>query len=57
MIMVMNNGKFSYKPVNKKQLTGENMPGDLDAWEYFGTDPNELLTYSYEMLSQRSTTL
>jgi len=40
-----------------KQLDGEKIPGDLDSWDYMGTDPNEILRYSYDILSQRSTTL
>src|SRR3990167_10579726 len=40
-----------------KQLTGEKIPGDLNNWDYYGTDPNVLLRLSYEILSQRSTTL
>lgn len=38
-------------------MTGEKIPGDLKAWNYFGTDPNVLLTYTYDILQQRSTTL
>lgn len=56
MIIIENKGKLTYSRVGK-QLTGEKMPGDLDAWDYFGTDPNTLLLWSYETLSQRATTL
>lgn len=42
---------------NSKQYDGEKIPGDLNKWDYFGTDPNLLLTYTYDILSQRSTTL
>ena len=38
-------------------MTGEKMPGDLKKWDYFGTDPNELLSLSYDVLCQRSITL
>ena len=38
-------------------MTGEKIPGDLNTWDYFGTDPNELLTLNYDILCQRSTTL
>ena len=57
MIMIMNDGKFNIKMPNQKQLDGEKIPGDLDGWDYFGTDPNDLLRLSYDRLSQRSTTL
>ena len=40
-----------------KQMTGEKIPGDLDTWDYFGTDPNAILVWSYAILSQRATTL
>ena len=38
-------------------MTGEKIPGDLASWDYFGTDPNELLKLNYNLLCQRSTTL
>ncbi len=55
-IYVINNGKMTATQTNK-QLTGEKIPGDLDSWDYFGTDPNLILTYNYDLLCQRSTTL
>lgn len=42
---------------NSKQMTGEKIPGDLNKWDYMGTDPNEILLYKYDVLCQRSTTL
>lgn len=38
-------------------MDGSQVPGDLDTWDYMGTDPNEILTYTYDILAQRSTTL
>jgi len=55
-IYVINNGKMVSTSTGK-QLTGEKIPGDLDAWDYYGTDPNLILTYNYDVLCQRSTTL
>jgi len=49
-----NKAKFIH---NSQQYDGEKIPGDLARWNYFGTDPNELLTYTYDILSQRSATL
>lgn len=50
------NGQFN--PVRPmKQMTGEKIPGELRTWDYFGTDPNDMLLWSYDVLSQRSTTL
>ncbi len=50
-----NNIIYFFKPT--KQMTGEKIPGDLDTWDYFGTDPNLILLWSYATLSQRATTL
>jgi capsid protein len=56
MIVVINNGKAT--PLRRgKQMTGEKIPGDLKSWDHMGTDPNELLLWSYDILSERSTTL
>ena len=55
-IYVVNNGVMS-QALNSQQYDGEKMPGDLASWRYFGTDPNEMLKWTYEILSQRSTTL
>jgi hypothetical protein len=52
----MNNGRITTRG-GARQLTGDKIPGDLDSWDYFGTDPNDLLTLSYGTLSERSTTL
>ena len=55
-IMVVNGaGVLRYN--NSAQMTGEKIAGDLRSWDYFGTDPNELLTYTYNILSERATTL
>lgn len=43
--------------LNGQQYDGEKIPGDLASWRYYGTDPNEMLKWTYEILSQRSTTL
>jgi capsid protein len=56
MITIIQGGKIT-QVKNGKQYTGEKIPGDLAKWDFFGTNPNELLTYSYDLLSQRSTTL
>ena len=56
MIFSVHGGQLNYLS-NNKQLTGEKIPGDLDSWDYFGTDPNEILKYNYDLLCQRSTTL
>lgn len=56
-IIIYNNGKFSKAAGNSKQFSGEKMPGDLASWDYYGTDPNIILTTTYDILSQRSTTL
>lgn len=42
---------------NGQQYDGEKIPGDLASWRYYGTDPNEMLKWTYDVLSQRSTTL
>lgn len=55
-IYVVKNGSMTSTQIDK-QLTGEKIPGDLDSWDYFGTDPNLILTYNYDLLCQRSTTL
>ncbi len=55
-ITVVNNG-IANTLSNTKQMDGEKIPGDLHNWDYLGTDPNELLAYSYDTLSQRATTL
>ena len=57
MILIVNNGKTQKSSENITQLTGEKIPGDLDGWKYFGTNPNDLLKLSYKQLSERSTTL
>jgi len=51
------NGAGVLRYNNSSQMTGEKIPGDLRTWDYFGTDPNELLTYTYNVLSERATTL
>ena len=56
-IIIYKNGKFSSPYSNAKQMSGEKIPGDLKTWDYFGTDPNEILRLHYDVLSQRSTTL
>lgn len=56
MIFVVNGSGYKSYGVSK-QMTGEKIPGDLDSWDYFGTDPNELLTLNYNLLCQRATTL
>ena len=55
-IMIINNGKLQ-NLTNHAQLTGDKIPGDLDTWNYFGTDPNEILKLNYDILCQRATTL
>jgi len=54
--MIINNGKLQ-NITNHAQLTGDKIPGDLDTWNYFGTDPNEILKLNYDILCQRATTL
>src|SRR4030066_19005 len=57
MFFIVNkNGKVS-RPANATQMTGEKIPGDLLGWNQFGTDPNAILRFSYNLLSERSTTL
>ena len=55
-IMIINNGKLQ-NLTNHAQLTGDKIPGDLDTWNYVGTDPNEILKLNYDILCQRATTL
>lgn len=57
MIVIINGNKVTCPAGPSTQMTGEKIPGDLKTWDYFGTDPNTLLAYSYDILSQRSTTL
>lgn len=61
MFLIYKDGGFSSggfsSTYNNRQLTGEKILGDLAGWDYYGTDPNELLKMSYGQLSQRSTTL
>ena len=55
-IYIINGNKVN--PIaNSAQMTGEKIPGDLKTWDFYGTNPNELLKLSYDILSQRSTTL
>ena len=57
MFIVLNkNGKIT-SPANLTQMTGEKVTGDLDGWKQFSTDPNVILRYSYNLMSERSTTL
>lgn len=55
-IFIVNGNKIS-SASRSKQLTGEKVPGDLDSWDYFGTDPNDLLKLNYNILCERATTL
>lgn len=55
-IMIVNGNKVSTVQT-ANQMTGEKIPGDLQAWSYFGTDPNTLLLWSYQTISERATTL
>ena len=54
--MIINNGKLR-NLTNHAQLTGDKIPGDLDTWNYFGTDPNEILKLNYDLLCQGGTTV
>jgi capsid protein len=57
MFFILNkNGKIT-RPANLQQMTGEKIPGDLSGWNQFSTDPNAILRFSYNLLSERSTTL
>jgi capsid protein len=55
-ILVIRNGKVGVMQ-NETQLNGEKIPGDLNSWQQFSTDPNIILKYSYGLLSERSATL
>lgn len=57
MAIYIINGNKVQAVANSAQMTGEKIPGDLKTWDYYGTNPNELLKLSYDILSQRSTTL
>ena len=57
LILNKNNTVSRYRGWNQTQLTGEKIPGDLAGWKEFSTDPNIILRYSYNLLSERSTTL
>lgn len=56
MIIVVKNGQIT-TTTNARQYDGEKVPGDLRNWDYFGSDPNEMLKMTYDILSQRSVTL
>jgi len=56
-IMIIKGGKASMLGARSKQMDGEKVPGEFAKWDYFGTDPNHLLTLTYDQLSARSTTL
>jgi capsid protein len=57
MFFILNkNGKIT-RSANSQQMTGEKIPGDLNGWNQFSTDPNTILRLSYNLLSERSTTL
>ncbi len=56
-IIILNGNKVTSQVGTSAQMTGEKIPGDLKTWDYFGTDPNTLLLYTYNILSERSTTL
>jgi hypothetical protein len=55
-ILVINNGRLTSIKIGK-QMTGEKIPGDLKTWDYFGSDPNQLLKWNYDVLQGRSVTL
>jgi hypothetical protein len=57
MILTIQNGKVSYFSSNSRQYDGEKIPGDLKNWSYFGSNPNDILRDTYDIISQRSTTL
>jgi hypothetical protein len=57
MIIQIQNGKMKILSGNTRQYDGEKIPGDLKAWDYLGTNPNEMLLWTYDILSQRATTL
>lgn len=56
MIMIVNGDKATTLKTSN-QMTGEKIPGDLNAWSYFGTDPNTLLLWTYDQITERATTL
>jgi capsid protein len=57
MFLVINKNGVISNVSNQTQMTGEKIPGDLDSWKQFSTDPNVILRYSYNILSERSTSL
>lgn len=57
MLVIVKNGQVTYNNMNSRQYDGEKVPGDLKSWNYFGTDPNSILFDTYNILSQRATTL
>jgi capsid protein len=57
MFFVLNKNGAVSRIGNLTQMTGEKIPGDLDNWSQFSTDPNSILRYSYNLLSERSVTL
>ncbi len=57
MFFIINKNGVIKHSTNQTQMTGEKVPGDLDSWNHFSTDPNVILRYSYNLLSERSVTL
>ena len=57
MLLVINKNGVVKSVSNQTQMTGEKVPGDLDSWNHLSTDPNVILRYSYNLLSERSVTL
>lgn len=55
-IIIFRGGQIT-RSGNGRQLTGEKIPGDLDTWAQYSTDPNIIIKSSYGLLSERSTTL
>jgi len=57
MPIIIVNGNEAKTISNFRQYDGEKFPGDLKNWDYFGSNPNEMLRMTYDVLQQRSTTL
>ncbi len=54
--MIFKGGRWSGN-VNGAEITGEKIPGDLANWTALGTDPNQIVNSTYDLLQKRSLTL
>ena len=57
MIRILNNGRITSRISNGGSYDGEKDMGDLNDWRLLSSDSNDILSGSYGLLTERSTTL